>query len=131
LNFLIRAKGFTLIEILISLIILSISLLALAGLMVTTTKNNSFGSHITEAATLAQDKLEEFRAMNWKDIQQGTDLVEGSTRIRYTRNWNVREASPNPLKNLKQIEITINWDDRIKHSIRLLSVLVNNAEEEI
>jgi len=58
----VKSGGFTLIETLIALFILSFALLALAGLMVTTTRNNSVGGHMTEAATLAQDKLEEFRA---------------------------------------------------------------------
>ena len=39
-----RSNGFTLIEVLIALVILSVSLLALAGLMATTTRNNSSGS---------------------------------------------------------------------------------------
>ena len=60
-----RAKGFSLIEVLIALFILSISLLALAGLMVTTTRNNSFGSNMTEAATFAQDKFEELKVSSW------------------------------------------------------------------
>jgi prepilin-type N-terminal cleavage/methylation domain-containing protein len=41
-----KSNGFTLIEILVALFILGFALLALAGLMVTTTKNNSFGGHM-------------------------------------------------------------------------------------
>jgi Tfp pilus assembly protein PilV len=109
-----------LIEVLVALIILSISLLALAGLMVTTTKNNAYGSHITEAATFAQDKLEELRSMRWEDILEGshTDHTNGSTGIDYTRNWNVTSNN-----SLKTITITINWNDRTSHSISLVSVL--------
>jgi prepilin-type N-terminal cleavage/methylation domain-containing protein len=66
MEYLKKSQGFTLIEILIALIILSISLLALASLMVVATKNNSFGAHMTEAVTFAQDKLEEFRAIRWE-----------------------------------------------------------------
>ena len=122
MNLLLKSKGFTLIEVLVALIILSFSLLALAGLMVTTTKNNSFGSHMTEAATLAQDKLEELRAIKWDDLNEGnhTDPAqqEGSTGINYTRNWNVTTNG-----SLKTVTITVNWNDRTAHSIRLVSVL--------
>jgi prepilin-type N-terminal cleavage/methylation domain-containing protein len=115
-------NGFTLIEVLIALIILSIALLALAGLMVTTTKNNSFGSHMTEAATFAQDKLEELRAMGWKNVPEGTgsDQKSGSTNINYIRirNWTVATNGV-----LKTITISINWQDMTSHSIRLTSVL--------
>jgi type IV pilus assembly protein PilV len=120
LNLYLTSKGFSLIEILIALVILSISLLALAGLMVTTTQNTSFGSHLTEAATFAQDRLEEFRAMRWQDIPPtpGPDLQTGSTGINYSRSWNVVQNG-----NLKTITVTINWNDRKNHSISLLSVI--------
>jgi type II secretion system protein I len=115
-----KSKGFTLIEVLVALVILSFSLLALAGLMVTTTKNNSFGSHMTEAATFAQDKLEELRAIKWENLIDGnsTDQQGGSTGINYTRNWNVTTNG-----SLKTITINVNWNDRTAHSIRLVSVL--------
>ena len=120
MNLLVKTKGFTLIEVLVALVILSFSLLALAGLMVTTTKNNSFGSHMTEAATFAQDKLEELRAIKWENLIDGnnTDQQGGSTGINYTRNWNVTTNG-----SLKTITINVNWNDRTAHSIRLVSVL--------
>lgn len=120
MNRCITSKGFTLIEILISLVILSISLLALAGLMVTTTRNTSFGGHMTEAATFAQDQLEQFRAMRWEDIPvvAGSDVRTGSTGINYTRNWNAVQTG-----SLKTITVTINWTDQTTHSVTLLSVV--------
>ena len=125
MNCITNSKGFSLIEVLIALVILAISLLALAGLMATTVRNNSFGGHVTEASTLAQDKLEEFRAMRWDDVQATppgpeTDPVSkiGSTGIVYTRNWNVAQNG-----NIKTITITVNWNDRIDHSIRLVSAI--------
>ncbi len=120
MNCLKKSNGFTLVEVLVALIILSFSLLALAGLMVTTTKNNSFGSNMTEAATFAQDKLEELRAMRWEDIPEGpsSDQKSGSTGINYIRNWSVAKKDV-----LKTIAISINWQDRANHSIKLTSVL--------
>jgi len=115
----ITSKGFTLIEVLISLVILSISLLALAGLMVTTTRNTSFGGHLTEAATFAQDKLEQFRAMGWEHITpNSSDLATGSTGINYSRNWTVVANG-----SLKTVTVTINWTDQTNHTLTLLSVV--------
>jgi prepilin-type N-terminal cleavage/methylation domain-containing protein len=115
-----KAKGFALIEILIALIILSISLLALASLMAMTTQNNSTGSHLTEAVTYAQDKLEELRVMSWGSVPVGTngDQKPGSTGINYSRNWNVVQSG-----TLKTITITVSWNDRTNHSIRIVSVV--------
>jgi prepilin-type N-terminal cleavage/methylation domain-containing protein len=119
-----KSDGFTLIEISIALIILAFALLALAGLMVTTTKNNSFGGHMTEAATFAQDKLEEFQAMPTDNINSGNDQKTGSQGIQYARNWNVVTGTDDLSKTItKTITLTINWTDRYNHSIRMVSVI--------
>jgi len=75
---------------------------------------------MTEAATFAQDKLEELRAIKWENLIDGnnTDQQGGSTGINYTRNWNVTTNG-----SLKTIAINVNWNDRTPHSIRLVSVL--------
>ena len=114
----IKTKGFTLIEVLISLVILSVALLPLAGLMVRTTRNNSFGGHMTEAATFGQDKLEELKAASWLVIIPGSDRKTGTNGIDYARNWNVATNG-----NLKTVNMTINWNDQTSHSINLLSVI--------
>lgn len=113
-----RSYGFTLIEILVALVILGVSLLALAGLMVTTTRNNASAGQVTEAATLAQDKLEELRAIPWDRVVSGQDQRAGSTGITYGRNWNVVTNG-----NIKTITITVSWSDRFNHAISLLSVI--------
>jgi len=121
-----KSNGFTLIEILISIVILSISLLALAGLMATTTRNTSFGGHITEAATYAQDQLEQLRVTSWGNIANdwvdasGLRTRTGPSGITYGRTLNVVTSG-----NIKTVTITINWTDQTAHSFSLISVIVN------
>lgn len=117
-----KSRGFTLLEVMITLVILSVSLLALAGLMVTTTRNTASGGHVTEAVTFGQDKLEEFRVTKWESLLPTTagprtDQRQGSTGVNYTRSWNIIQSG-----NFKTISVAINWNDRINHSIRLVSV---------
>jgi type IV pilus modification protein PilV len=115
-----KSKGFSLIEVLVALVILSISLLALAGLMVQSTKNSSWGSHLTEAATLAQDILERFRAVRPQtDIPEGTnnDQVTAASGVTYTRTWTVTTNGDSTLRN---ISITVTWTDSIPHSITII-----------
>jgi type IV pilus assembly protein PilV len=112
-----KSKGFSLVEVLVALVILSISLLALAGLMIQSTKNSSWGSHITEAATLAQDRLEALRAVRPQtDIPEGVnnDQVTGGSGIVYTRTWTV---TTNATSTLRTIAITITWTDSVPHTI--------------
>ena len=120
MNLFTKAKGFSLVEILVSLVILTVTLLALAGLMVTATKGNAAGCHITEATTFAQDKLEELRVSSWASLVAGTDVRQGSTGIGYSRNWN---PVTNPPSNQRWVAITVSWTDRSAHSVRLLSVI--------
>jgi prepilin-type N-terminal cleavage/methylation domain-containing protein len=113
-----KTKGFTLIEVLIALVILSVALLSLGGLMVQATKNNSFGGHMTEAVTFAQDKFEELKVGSWVAIIPGSDRKMGSNGIDYGRTWNVAING-----NLKTITMTINWNDKTSHSINIISVV--------
>jgi type IV pilus modification protein PilV len=115
-----KSKGFSLIEVLVALVILSISLLALAGLMVQSTKNSSWGSHLTEAATLAQDILERLRAVRPQtDIPEGTnnDQVIAASGVTYTRTWTVTTNVDSTLRN---ISITVTWTDSVPHSITIV-----------
>ena len=111
-------EGFSLIELLISLVILSVSLLALASLMAMTTQYNSFGAHATEAVTFGQDKLEELKAVPWAVVGSDADQVQGPTQTTYNRNWAVVTAG-----TLKTVTITVDWNDRGNHSVRLTSVV--------
>jgi type IV pilus assembly protein PilV len=114
------SKGFSLVEVLVALVILSISLLALAGLMVQSTKNSSWGSHMTEAATLAQDRLEALRAVRPQtDIPEGmnNDQVTAASGIVYTRTWTV---TTNAAGTLRTITISITWSDSVPHTLTIM-----------
>jgi Tfp pilus assembly protein PilV len=127
MNTLKQSRGFLLIEVLIALVILSISLLAFAALMATTTRNNSSGNHLTEAATLAQDMLEQLRAMPYGMITPNTPATDTKvgkyTGISYTRSWVAVPNIPPPSDTLKVITITITWADRTPHSISIVSAI--------
>jgi type IV pilus assembly protein PilV len=115
-----KSKGFSLIEVLIALVILAVALLALAGLMVQSTNSNSWGSHLTEASTFAQDKLEELRMTTWPNLVSDSDVRTGSTGINYTRTWTV---ATNTAGNLRTVNISISWTDNINHTITILSAI--------
>jgi len=120
MNFLKKAAGFTLIEILVALVIFSISILAFAGLTVTATRTGSYGGRMTEAVTFAQDKLEELKLNSWDNIVSGADQEIGPTGINYARKWKVLEKET---RNLKTVSITIDWNDRVDHTIFLFTVI--------
>ena len=117
-----NTNGFTLIEILVALVILSIALLALAGLMVTTTKNNAAGGHLTEAATFAQDTLERLRVSPLSSIPTGVMIQNscvGSTGILYTGSW---IAVTNSTNSFDKIQISVSWTDPVKSQLHSISM---------
>ncbi len=54
-------KGMSLIEVMAAMLILAVGVLGLAPLMVITIDANSFANELTEANTIAQDKIESLR----------------------------------------------------------------------
>jgi Tfp pilus assembly protein PilV len=75
------SSGFSLLEAMIALFILTISLLALAQLMIVSLDKTQFSSYDTKAINLAQAKVEELRNLFGWQISSGqvaADLTPGS-----------------------------------------------------
>jgi type IV pilus assembly protein PilV len=97
------SSGFTLIEVLISIVILSVGLLGVAFMQVTGTKGNTVGREISQGSFLAQKKMESL-------IQQGYDSVGNGTETtgEYTIAWNATEG--HFLGDTKTIRLEVTWD---------------------
>jgi hypothetical protein len=97
--------------------------------MATTTKNNSGGGHLTEAATFAQDTLERLRVSPLSSIPLNvttTDNPVGATGTTYTRSWTAVADVPAPNNTLNTITITVSWTDSAKlqpYSITMISTV--------
>jgi len=115
-----KTAGFSLLEILVALVILSISVLAFAGMTVTSTRTGGYGGRMTEAVTFAQDKIEELKVSSWDHVVSGADQGTGPTGINYTRTWKVVEKDT---RNLKTVSVKVEWNDRVDHSISLFTVI--------
>ncbi|EDM46438.1 type IV pilus modification protein PilV [Marinobacter algicola] len=73
-----RSRGFTLIEILVTLFILAVGLLGLAGLMVDGMRNNQGAYLRTQASILAYDMADRMRA-NREEAENGGEYAGFST----------------------------------------------------
>ena len=120
MNKIANSSGFTLIEVMIAIFILTVGLLGAAGMAATVINGNAFSKEITTAAMLAQDKMEELRTVDWNGLQDGNDTISGSQGIRYQRTWTVA-----PTGTMKAINLAVNWNDGHDHSIQITSVITN------
>ncbi len=69
-----REWGFTLMEVMVTLMVLSVGLLGIASQSVSVIKANSLSDHMTRATVLAEDKMEELKRLGYTHTQlQDTD----------------------------------------------------------
>ena len=105
-------KGFTLVEVLLSVTIFAVGLLAVAMMLDTAIQYNASARFISEATEIANYQIEKLMSAPYDD----TDLDEASspygptTVSNYSVTWTVRENVPMPA--MKTINLTVAWDDR-------------------
>jgi type IV pilus modification protein PilV len=124
-----QEQGFTLLEVMIALFILAFGLLAIATMQATAIKANSRAMGLTEAANLAQDRMEKLINLAYTDNdltdtdgdgQGGLDHTgagadhtiawTATNGVVYTVYWNV--AADEPIRNVKTIRMIVRWPDR-------------------
>ncbi|MFH1778463.1 MAG: prepilin-type N-terminal cleavage/methylation domain-containing protein [Candidatus Omnitrophota bacterium] len=102
-----RHNGFTLIEIVISLAILAVGLVALLALFVLSFDTASRAANLTDAAIYAQYKMEEIK-------RDGYSIAVGTTTGSFNPNysWELVVTDEAPTGYLKKALLTINWSYR-------------------
>jgi prepilin-type N-terminal cleavage/methylation domain-containing protein len=94
-------RGFTLIEVLIAMVILTVALVSMAELMAITLRMQQLGRNQTQATRLAQDKIDELMSRNFTfaeltvggsltaDVANHFDVPAAGTaaNLQYRRRW--------------------------------------------
>lgn len=94
-------EGFTLTEVIISMVIFATGLLMMIPMIVTSLKGNVFADMTTKVAHHIQAKIEEIK--NTHNFTSGSDSPEGMTRT-----WTVEDYGA----NLKKITLQMDWVDK-------------------
>lgn len=111
--------GFTIIEVVIAMAIFSIGILAVASLQVATIKGNSSARKITEAVTLAENRLETMLNLPYAGITDG-QATEGA----YTTSWSVAENVV--ADNTKFLTVTVTHPKTNENILMQLVIPRNN-----
>ena len=107
--------GFTLLEVLIAISVLTVGLLGVASMQVSAIRANDFASAQTEAATVGMDRIEKLLRLPYDHadlLATGNPHTVPTPPTGYTIGWNVTDNSP--LNNTKTVIVTVNWVDRGK-----------------
>lgn len=121
-----KEKGFTLLEVMISTVVLSIGLLAIGIMQIASIDGDAKAREMTEAGTLAMDQLESLLAMDYDDIDAGTGQeIYKSPDGKYTVTIDVTEnteAKPNEVPGLgidvKLVVMTVAWQSKYEDGIK-------------
>ena len=102
-------KGFSLVEVMVGLVLMTIGVLSMAALSVTVARSNRGATAWTRADQILHEKIEEFQTAPYDEIVAGADtvLVGG---VEYVRTWEITDDTPRA--NVKQIDIEGAWVER-------------------
>ena len=100
------SNGFTLIEVMISMVVLVVGMIAVMSLVSIVMKGNLSSNRMTTATTIAQDKMEELIAMDIDDIliDSGTDTTHNIDYYWYS------DVTPNTIAtDTKTVSVEVYW----------------------
>ncbi|NOJ16903.1 type IV pilus modification PilV family protein [Vibrio jasicida] len=135
-----KQQGFSLIEVLISFLLLGIGALGLTKLQIYMERKSEYAIHSIEALRLAENKLEWFRTRGASDALSTISTIStasfasiatGSSATGvYTVEWEVPAATVSG--SLKTIIVTSSWQDRMgeTQSLELKTMISQYSEFE-
>jgi prepilin-type N-terminal cleavage/methylation domain-containing protein len=117
-------RGFTLIEVLVAVVIMTVALVSMAELMAVTLRLQQLGRNQTTAIRLAQDKVDELMSRNWLAVPAPAQLavggsltadvanhfdtppvVAGAASLNYRRRWVVAAGPVDPTVTAGKLRI--------------------------
>ncbi len=93
-------KGFTLVEVMVAIVVLSIGFFAVGSMQIAAVTTNSSANHITEATNLAQSRLEELMALEYSRISTDPDLIDDAATAGGSESYT--DSNGNGLRDEKE-----------------------------
>jgi len=117
--------GFTLLEVLVAIVILTIGLLGTAGLTTGVIRGNHYSKNVTSATAAGQTMLESVKSSGYTNATSAnfpndTVTMGGMT---FTRTTTITNSSP--AANMKTVSVTVSWTEskNTARSVNLQTIL--------
>jgi type IV pilus modification protein PilV len=137
-------RGFTLIEVLVAIVILTFGLLAVGSMQISAIRGNFMGGNTSIALSLASEKMEQLLNADYNSTDPNTDLRDSVTgnntnlssitsvdhqetlseegvvgaNAFYRRIWNISDQASPITKNMMVI---VSWENN-KHRVSIASI---------
>ena len=113
--------GFTLVESMLTLAIMSMGLLALAGLQITALRGNALARRMTTAVSIAEQRLEQLKNTSYTNIQAEAATQVTASNLHFTRQVTVTTG---PLPNTKSVSVLVSWQDQATtHTLPIATII--------
>ena len=114
-----REKGFTIVEVLVSVVFFIFGILALYRLQVCVIQTDTYACRLSQATAVAEAKMESLLALGYEGLLSAAAPQANGP---FSVTWVV---TPNqPVTDAKTIRVTVSWKDSRKetHNVALQSI---------
>jgi len=107
-------RGFSLIEVMIALGILAFGLLTMSGMQIHAMRGGASGRQSSQAAAIAQDKMEEFQRAPWSTLTETSGWTSGVSEPHaqgnqnYVVSWRIADLVAT---RTKSIDVRVTWSE--------------------
>lgn len=120
-----KDNGFSLIEMLVALVILSTGLIAIAGLQTKMLTEGSLSKDKSVAEYYAKQKMEDLRRQGFNNLPAVSTSVSdtvNSFSANFTRTWSIANG---PTSNVRLVKVLVSWLDQanLTKSVELVSYI--------
>jgi type IV pilus assembly protein PilV len=122
-----KMRGFTLIEVLVTALLLTVGLLGTLGLTTGVIRGNFFSKNITSATAIAESQLEAVQNRGYVNatttIFPASPVTVSMGNVNFTRTTTITNDSPTA--NMKTISVTVTWaeSNNAARSVSLQTIL--------
>jgi len=120
-------QGFTLIEVLVAIVILTFGLLAVGSMQISAIRGNFMSGNTSMAISLAGEKMEDLLNQDYSsaDLTAGAHAPESISKEGvlgggglYSRSWTVTNET-SPVR--KNVVVTVSWENN-RHQVSIASI---------